>query len=396
MTRLSVNVNKVATLRNARGGNLPNLLQVSKDVLRFGANGLTVHPRPDARHVRLEDVAILHTLVSEWRAKGAEVEFNVEGYPNERFLKLLKTYPPQQATLVPDAPNVLTSNEGWRISSHKVKLKEVLFQLREKGIRSSLFVEAKVSAVEEAKEVGADCVELYTGPYAKEMAKLEKITGTLSTRDQTEPNTEPSGEERSKTEKITGTLSTRDQTEPNTEPSGEERSKTEKITGTLSTRDQTEPNTEPSGEERSKTEKITGTLSTRDQTEPNTEPSGEERSKTEKITGTLSTRDQTEPNTEPSGEERSKTEKTTDTLSEKTQHILTPYVEAARRAKEIGLYVNAGHDLNLDNVGLFVSVVPSLDEVSIGHALVCESLYYGLQNVVGMYLERIERANYGR
>ena len=272
MIRLSVNVNKIATLRNARGGNVPNLLRVSKDVLRFGAAGLTVHPRPDGRHIRREDVEALYGLVSECRAKGSEVEFNVEGYPDERFLGLLQSHPPQQATLVPDSPEVLTSHAGWQISSHRSHLQEVLLQLRESGIRSSLFVEAEVSAVEEAKAVGADCVELYTGTYAKEMSKIEEAETELSEE----------------------------------------------------------------------------------------APS---------CTGL--------------------------DLKSVEERALAPYLRAARRAKQLGLRVHAGHDLNLHNISAFAAAVPCVEEVSVGHALVCESLYYGLQNVVGMYLERIERAARG-
>ena len=227
MVRLSVNVNKIATLRNARGADLPNLLQVSRDVLRFGAAGLTVHPRPDHRHIRPEDVAHLHELIGAARDQGADIEFNIEGYPDSRFLRLLEAYPPQQATLVPDAPDVLTSDRGWRISTDTALLQDVIAQLQGMRIRTALFVDAAPRAIEEAKEVGAARVELYTGPYAR--AATEGPSAA--------------------------------------------------------------------------------------------------------------------------------------------QAALRPYLEAAQRAEALSIELNAGHDLNLSNIGLLLSQVPTIKEVSIGHAL---------------------------
>lgn len=250
MTRLSVNVNKIATLRNARGGHIPNLLQVSEDIVRFGAAGITVHPRPDGRHIRAADVGTLHASLSRLRKEGRDIEFNIEGYPDARFLGLLKDFPPQQATLVPDPPDVLTSQAGWDILAHKKLLQHTLSKLQQHGIRSSLFVAADVAAVEATKEVSADRIELYTGPYAVAAAKGPQAA----------------------------------------------------------------------------------------------------------------------------------------------QHALKPYLKAAQRAQQLGLGINAGHDLNLENIGPFIKAIPFVDEVSIGHALISEALYYGLQNVLGMYLERIERA----
>ena len=249
MVKLSVNVNKLATLRNARGGNMPNVLQVSQDILDFGAQGITIHPRPDQRHIRSKDVEILHDLVTRRRKAGSSVELNIEGYPDERFLDLLQRYPPQQATFVPDAPDTLTSNTGWNIPSNEPILRKSINFLHEKGIRSSLFVNADPSAIEAAKQVGAKCVELYTGPYALAVEEGEK----------------------------------------------------------------------------------------------------------------------------------------------RGAKALRPYLSCAERAERLDLRVHAGHDLSLSNLALFVKEMPFLDEISVGHALICEALYYGLQNVVGMYLELIKR-----
>ncbi len=156
--RLSVNVNKIAWLRNARGGNVPNLVQMAVDCERFGAEGITVHPRPDERHIRYQDVLDLKEVV--------RTEYNIEGYPNERFLELVTRVNPTQCTLVPDAPGVLTSDAGWDTIEHADLLKDVIARLQESGIRVSLFIETDEQRIEAAKKVGADRIEFYTGPYA--------------------------------------------------------------------------------------------------------------------------------------------------------------------------------------------------------------------------------------
>jgi len=160
MTNLSVNVNKVALIRNSRGGNLPNVVQVALDCVRFGAQGITVHPRPDGRHIRKDDVYALKEVLP--------VEFNIEGYPTDDFLDMVTDVKPAQCTLVPDPPNVLTSNEGWDTIKHQSFLKEVTTRLAEQGIRVSLFVNPDPKMVVGAKQVGAHRVELYTGTYAHE------------------------------------------------------------------------------------------------------------------------------------------------------------------------------------------------------------------------------------
>lgn len=159
MTKLSVNINKIATLRNARGGNVPNVLQVAIDCIRFGAEGITVHPRPDERHIKKTDVFEL--------AKAVTVEFNIEGYPSEDFLALIEKIRPAQCTLVPDPPHVLTSNAGWNTMKHKSFLQEVTGRLREWKVRSSIFIEADAKMIESAAETGTDRIELYTESYAK-------------------------------------------------------------------------------------------------------------------------------------------------------------------------------------------------------------------------------------
>lgn len=159
MTRLSVNVNKIALLRNARGGKVPDVLQVALDCIKFGAQGVTVHPRPDERHIRKSDVYEI--------APAIDVEFNIEGYPSDGFLKMVEEVKPAQCTLVPDPPDVLTSSEGWDTITNKDLLTDVLTRLREAGVRSSLFIETDAKMIEGAKKVGADRVELYTGPYAE-------------------------------------------------------------------------------------------------------------------------------------------------------------------------------------------------------------------------------------
>ncbi len=160
MTRLSVNINKVALLRNSRGGNLPDLIQVAKDCETFGAQGITVHPRPDQRHIRYSDIPLLKAVV--------KTEFNIEGYPNPDFLQLVLDNKPHQATLVPDPPGVLTSDTGWDTIGEADFLKETIAKLKSAGIRVSLFVDAEEKFVEGAKAVGADRIEFYTGDFAKQ------------------------------------------------------------------------------------------------------------------------------------------------------------------------------------------------------------------------------------
>lgn len=239
MTRLSVNINKFATLRNARGGNNPDVLKVAKDCERFGAEGITVHPRPDERHIRYNDVVDLKDIVS--------TEFNIEGYPDARYLDIIRKVKPAQATLVPDAPDAITSNSGWDTIRHTTLLREVVAEIRSLGVRVSLFVDPVPRMVEAAAKVGADRVELYTEPYAREFIVDRDIA-------------------------------------------------------------------------------------------------------------------------------------------------VKPYVESARIAKEAGIGVNAGHDLDLSNLGFLSRAIPLLDEVSIGHALVCDALYYGLENTIQLYLKTLKPA----
>jgi len=236
MTRLSVNINKVATLRNARGQNTPDLIEVAKDIERFGANGITVHPRPDERHIRYSDVEDLSSVLT--------TEFNVEGYPNKLFIDLVKKVRPTQVTLVPDPPGVLTSNTGWNTTENMGLLTECLSDLKNEGIRTSVFVSTDLKFIEGAKYAGADRVELYTEPYANMYNKY-------------------------------------------------------------------------------------------------------------------------------------------------SQAAIKPFVEASFFAKELGLGLNAGHDLNLKNLNFFAQKIPDLMEVSIGHALISDALYYGLENTVQMYLARL-------
>lgn len=236
MTRLSVNINKVATLRNARGQNTPNLIQVARDVERFGAEGITVHPRPDQRHIRYDDVRDLSAVVTS--------EFNVEGYPNRQFIDLVKEVKPAQVTLVPDKPGALTSNAGWDTLKNKFLLTEVISELKDFGIRTSLFTGTDPVFIEGAKRVGADRVELYTEPYAALFSK-NKLSA------------------------------------------------------------------------------------------------------------------------------------------------VKPFSEAGALALELGLGLNAGHDLNRENLAYFAANVPALIEVSIGHALISDALYFGLENTVQMYLSKL-------
>ncbi|MEM6722417.1 MAG: pyridoxine 5'-phosphate synthase [Bacteroidota bacterium] len=232
-TRLSVNLNKIALIRNARGSNLPNLSRVARDCEFFGAEGITVHPRPDQRHVRYDDIPVLKGLV--------KTEFNVEGNPTPDFLDLVCKYAPHQVTLVPDAPGALTSDAGWDTIKHEAFLKEVIQRLQSHGIRVSIFVDPVINMLEGAKNVGTDRIELYTGPYAEH-------------------------------------------------------------------------------------------------------------------------------------------------FHDDREKAVAPYAMAGKLAGELQLGLNAGHDLNLDNLAFFKERVPNLLEVSIGHALTCDALYYGLKNTIGMYL----------
>jgi pyridoxine 5-phosphate synthase len=238
MTHLSVNVNKIALLRNSRGSNQPNLVQVAQDCEAFGAQGITVHPRPDQRHIRYDDVPALKAVV--------KTEFNIEGYPDRALLDLVIANTPHQCTLVPDAPGQLTSDNGWDTLKNKAFLSETIQELHEYGIRVSLFVNPEADMVEGAKQVGADRIEFYTGPFAHDF---------ISNPDQ----------------------------------------------------------------------------------------------------------------------------------------AVQPYTQAALAANSLGIGINAGHDLNLLNLKFFRDHCPQLLEVSIGHALVCDALYYGLENTVKMYLQQLSK-----
>lgn len=237
MTKLSVNINKVATLRNARGGNNPDVLKVAADAERFGAQGITVHPRPDERHIRQSDVIALKDIVT--------TEFNIEGYPDQRYIDIIARVRPAQATLVPDPPDAITSNAGWNAHRQKDFLKEVIQELKKNAGRISVFVDPDVSMVEGAAEAGADRIELYTEPYAR---LYHKNRG----------------------------------------------------------------------------------------------------------------------------------------------QAIEPYIKSASKAREIGLGINAGHDLDLNNLRYLKECIPYLDEVSIGHALICDALYYGLENTIQMYLRQLQ------
>ncbi len=236
MTRLSVNINKIALIRNARGGNLPDLVQVAKDCEAFGAQGITVHPRPDERHIRYADVPRLKSVVT--------TEFNIEGNPTPDFVKLVLDNKPHQVTLVPDAPGVLTSDQGWDTIAHAAFLSEVIGAFHEAGIRVSIFVDAGEKYVEGAKKAGADRIEFYTGHYAH-------------------------------------------------------------------------------------------------------------------------------------------------LFHQDREKAVAPHRRCAVLANEIGIGINAGHDLNLDNLRFYKIQVPGLLEVSIGHALVCDALYFGLANTIQMYLRQL-------
>ncbi|MDG1398583.1 MAG: pyridoxine 5'-phosphate synthase [Polaribacter sp.] len=237
MTKLSVNINKIATLRNSRGGNVPNLLKVAKDIEGFGGQGITVHPRPDERHIRYQDARDLKDVVT--------TEFNIEGNPIQSFMDLVLETKPTQVTLVPDDINAITSNAGWDTILHQSFLQEVIAEFQKNGIRTSIFIDTDIKLIEAAAKTGADRIELYTEHFASEFDK---------------GNTD----------------------------------------------------------------------------------------------------------------------------------AVKPYTEAAIFAHKIGLGINAGHDLSLDNVKFFKENIPNLAEVSIGHALISESLYLGLENVVSMYLHRLQ------
>lgn len=238
MTKLSVNINKIATLRNARGGNVPDLLKTAADIEAFGAQGITIHPRPDERHIRYQDARDLKAMVT--------TEFNIEGNPVPKFIDLVLEVRPTQVTLVPDAVDAITSNAGWDTIKHRDFLMEVISTFKKNGIRTSIFTDADPKMIEGAAETGTDRIELYTESFAK-------------LYDEGKP-----------------------------------------------------------------------------------------------------------------------------------EMAVKPYTAAAKLAHELGLGLNAGHDLSLDNIKYFKTNVPHLMEVSIGHALICESLYLGLENVVNMYLYRLK------
>ena len=232
-TNLSVNINKIATLRNVRGGNCPDVLKAARDIESFGAEGITVHPRPDERHIRREDVHNLSAMLT--------TEFNIEGYPSPEFIDLVCSVHPAQVTLVPDAPDQLTSNHGWDTLTHRAFLTDVVARFKECGIRTSIFISAEERFADGAREVGADRVELYTGPYA-----------ALYPAD--------------------------------------------------------------------------------------------------------------------------------------PARAIEPFLQTARHCRDLGLGLNAGHDLSLENLGFYHQQIPWTDEVSIGHALICDALYLGLRETVSRYL----------
>ncbi|TYP75989.1 pyridoxine 5'-phosphate synthase [Aquimarina intermedia] len=237
MTKLSVNINKIATLRNSRGGNTPDLLKVATDVQRFGAEGITIHPRPDERHIRYQDAYDLKPIVT--------TEYNIEGNPIPKFVDMVLAIQPTQVTLVPDAVDAVTSNAGWDTIKHVSFLKEVIQEFKRNDIRTSIFVDPDIAMVEGAKATGADRIELYTEMFAEEFKKGNK-------------------------------------------------------------------------------------------------------------------------------------------------EAVEPYTICAEKAIELGIGINAGHDLSLDNIKFFKENVPQLLEVSIGHALICEALYLGIENVINMYLHRLK------
>lgn len=237
MTKLSVNINKIATLRNSRGGNVPNLLKVATDIQDFGAEGITIHPRPDERHIRYQDAYDLKSIVT--------TEYNIEGNPIDKFMKMVLEIKPTQVTLVPDSVDALTSNAGWNTIKHQAYLQDVIAEFKRNGIRTSIFIDTDLKLIEAAAKTGTDRIELYTEEFATQYEAGNK-------------------------------------------------------------------------------------------------------------------------------------------------EAVKPYAEAAILAHELGLGINAGHDLNLENIKFFKENIPNLAEVSIGHALISESLYLGLENVVNMYLDRLK------
>ncbi|MEM0519273.1 pyridoxine 5'-phosphate synthase [Aequorivita flava] len=236
MTKLSVNINKIATLRNARGGNVPDLLKMAKDIQNFGAQGITIHPRPDERHIRYQDAYDLKAIVT--------TEYNIEGNPMDNFTKMVLEIKPTQVTLVPDAVDAITSNAGWDTVKHKDYLKEIIAEFKRNDIRTSIFVDPSLRMIEGAAETGTDRIELYTEEFA-------------------------------------------------------------------------------------------------------------------------------------------------DQYSLGNKEAIKPYTECAILANKLGLGINAGHDLSLDNIEFFKENIPNLLEVSIGHALISESLYYGLEKVIAGYLKKL-------
>lgn len=238
MTKLSVNINKIATLRNARGANVPNLLQFATDIQDFGADGITVHPRPDERHIKYDDVNELKPIIN--------TEFNIEGYPNKKFIDLVRNVKPHQVTLVPDKPNAITSNSGWDTIKNYSFLKEIITELNLNSIRTSIFLDPNIKFIDSAAKTGADRIELYTEFYSKKFELNPNIA-------------------------------------------------------------------------------------------------------------------------------------------------ISNYISTANEAINFGLGINAGHDLNLKNIEFFSSRIPNLLEVSIGHALICESLYLGLENVINLYKSKLSK-----
>lgn len=237
MVRLSVNINKIATLRNSRGGSIPNVLETAINCEKFGAQGITVHPRPDERHIRRTDVYDLKPALT--------TEFNIEGYPSDAFVEMVLDVKPDQVTMVPDPPEAITSNQGWDTIAHQSFLKDVIARFHEAGIRTSIFIETAPQLIEAAKTTGTDRVELYTEPYASQFPF-------------------------------------------------------------------------------------------------------------------------------------------------KPKEAIAPFIAAAEKAVEVGLGLNAGHDLNLENLRFFKDHIPGLLEVSIGHALIADALYFGLETTIKKYLEQLQ------
>jgi pyridoxine 5-phosphate synthase len=238
MTKLSVNINKIATLRNSRGGNTPDVVKTAVDVQKFGAHGVTVHPRPDQRHITYKDVRDIQRVIN--------TEFNIEGYPSPKFMQLVKSVRPQQVTLVPDPPEALTSNSGWDTITNLSFLQDIIGELKECGIRTSIFIDTNPDFIVNAAKTNTDRIELYTEPYASEYIK-------------------------------------------------------------------------------------------------------------------------------------------------NPEQAIAPFVEAANTANKAGLRINAGHDLNLQNLKFFNEKIPFLKEVSIGHALISDALYFGLERTISMYKELLNK-----